>query len=131
MAKNPAKAAAKSAAAAAPAAVPGTSTAAPAAVAAAASSPQSSTTAAPVQPAPVVPPVQPPAVAPAKKGAAAMRDALFVRSIPASFRRCGFSFDRDGMGIALDLLNEEQLEILENDPDLVAERCQFPADEDA
>lgn len=131
MAKSTVKAAAKSATAAAPAAVPGTSTAAPAAVAATASAPQSSTVAPPVPAAPAVPPIQPAPAAPAKKGEAKPRDGLFVKSVPVSIRRAGFRFDRDGMGIDLSLLTGEQLEILENDPDLVTERCQFPLDEDA
>lgn len=60
-----------------------------------------------------------------------LRDGVFVKSKPVSIRRCGFRFDRDGYGIALDLLTDEQLEQLENDPDLIVERCQFPMNEDA
>lgn len=60
-----------------------------------------------------------------------VRDGVFVKSKPVSIRRCGFRFDRDGCGIALDLLTDEQLEQLENDPDLIVERCQFPMNEDA
>lgn len=60
-----------------------------------------------------------------------LRDGVFVKSKPVSIRRCGFRFDRDGCGIALNLLSDEQLERLENDPDLIVERCQFPMNEDA
>lgn len=60
-----------------------------------------------------------------------LRDGVFVKSKPVSIRRCGFRFDRDGCGIALDLLTDEQVEQLENDPDLIVERCQFPMNEDA
>lgn len=47
---------------------------------------------------------------------------LFVKSVPKTFRRCGFRFDRDGSGIAIDALTKEQIEILKNDPNLVVTR---------
>lgn len=75
------------------------------------------------------------AVPEAKTKAAAkkddLRDGVFVKSVPVSIRRCGFRFDRDGCGVALDLLTEDQLQQLENDPDLIVERCQFPMNESA
>lgn len=88
---------------------------------------------APGAPAAAVPatPVAPPAKPEKKAKEPELRDALFVTSIPASFRRCGFSFGRDGMGIALalDALTEAQIEALENEPQLRALRVQFPVDE--
>ena len=47
---------------------------------------------------------------------------LFIKSRPKSFRRCGFRFDREGFGIALDGLTEEQIHILKNEPNLVVTR---------
>lgn len=55
-----------------------------------------------------------------------LKDGVFVRSVPESFRRCGYSFNRDGVGIALDLLTEDDLGILESEPNLIVERVQFP-----
>ncbi|MCW8857703.1 MAG: HI1506-related protein, partial [Kangiella sp.] len=43
-----------------------------------------------------------------------------VRSKKArGFRRCGFRFNKEGFGIAEDMLTEEQQEILINEPNLV------------
>lgn len=53
-------------------------------------------------------------------------EALFIRSVPESFRRAGYRFTREGHGIALDLLSDEQIEALVNDPNLVVEHCWFP-----
>ncbi|MCY1266027.1 hypothetical protein D9M68_325520 [compost metagenome] len=53
-------------------------------------------------------------------------EALFIRSVPDSFRRCGHRFTREGHGIALDLLSDEQIEALVTDPNLVVEHCWFP-----
>lgn len=48
--------------------------------------------------------------------------ALWIRSVkPEGFRRCGFRFGPEGVGIALDALTEAQVEILSNDPNLVVE----------
>lgn len=76
------------------------------------------------------PDVQPFTPAPKPK-APELRDALFVKSVPGVFRRCGFSFNQEGVGIALDALTPEQIEALESEPNLRVERVQFPADEDA
>jgi len=43
-----------------------------------------------------------------------------------SRRRAGFRFNRSGMGIALELLSEEQLQQLREDPALEVEDCTFP-----
>ena len=46
-----------------------------------------------------------------------------------SRRRAGFRFNREGMGIALEGLSEEQLQQLRDDPALEVEDCTFPLDE--
>lgn len=43
-----------------------------------------------------------------------------------SRRRAGFRFNREGTGIALELLSEEQLQQLRDDPALEVEDCTFP-----
>ena len=43
-----------------------------------------------------------------------------------SRRRAGFRFNREGTGIALELLSEEQLKQLRDDPALEVEDCTFP-----
>ncbi len=53
-------------------------------------------------------------------------EALFIRSVPESFRRCGHRFTREGHGIALSLLSDDQVDALLNDPNLVVEHCLFP-----
>ena len=40
-------------------------------------------------------------------------------------RRCGFRFTREGLGIALSALTEEQIEQLEAEPGLTVERGSF------
>ena len=50
---------------------------------------------------------------------------LWIRSVPPTFRRCGFAFTRDGMGIALHALTEEQVEVLVSEPNLVVEHTVF------
>lgn len=53
-------------------------------------------------------------------------DGLWVVAIPEQgFRRCGFRFTREGFGIALDALTAEQIEQLENEPNLKVERGIF------
>lgn len=52
-------------------------------------------------------------------------EGVWVKSIPASFRRAGYRFTREGIGIALHALDEGQLEQLENEPDLIVERVTF------
>ena len=46
-----------------------------------------------------------------------------------SRRRAGFRFTREGVGIALELLTEEQLKQLRDDPALEVEDCTFPLEE--
>ncbi|MNR47875.1 hypothetical protein D3C85_1670290 [compost metagenome] len=41
------------------------------------------------------------------------------------FRRCGFRFTREGLAIALSALTEQQIEQLENEPNLKVERGIF------
>lgn len=50
---------------------------------------------------------------------------LWIRSVPPTFRRCGFAFTREGMGIALLALTEEQVEVLVSEPSLVVEHTVF------
>lgn len=51
--------------------------------------------------------------------------ALWIRSVPPTFRRCGFAFSREGAGIALDALDESQVEQLLAEPNLVVEHTWF------
>lgn len=46
---------------------------------------------------------------------------LHIRSVPESFRRCGRRFTREGVSIALDDLEDEQIDQLARDPNLVVE----------
>ncbi|MDX1464120.1 MAG: HI1506-related protein [Halomonas sp.] len=57
---------------------------------------------------------------------------VFVRTKKryGSRRRAGFRFTREGHGIALSALSDEQLEQLHADPALEVEECTFPADDD-
>ena len=64
----------------------------------------------------------------AKDGAAV--DVLWIRSVPESFRRCGFRFNREGFGIALDTLTDEQIETLVNEPNLVVSVNRVTAEDD-
>lgn len=53
-------------------------------------------------------------------------EGLWVTAIPEQgFRRCGFRFTREGFGIALAALTAEQIEQLENEPNLKVERGIF------
>lgn len=47
--------------------------------------------------------------------------ALFISSVGESFRRCGFRFGKEPLGIALECLSEEQIETLKAEPNLVVE----------
>lgn len=47
--------------------------------------------------------------------------ALWIRSVPESFMRCGRRFTREGYGIALDVLTEEEIQRLKDEPNLVVE----------
>jgi hypothetical protein len=51
---------------------------------------------------------------------------LWIVAIPEQgFRRLGYRFTREGFGIALSALTPEQVEILENEPNLKVERGVF------
>lgn len=50
---------------------------------------------------------------------------LWIRSVPPTFRRCGFAFTREGVGIALSALDERQVEQLVSEPNLVVEHTVF------
>ena len=53
-------------------------------------------------------------------------EGLWIVAIPEQgFRRCGYRFTREGFGIALDALTAEQIEQLENEPNLKVERGIF------
>lgn len=53
-------------------------------------------------------------------------EGLWVTAVPEQgFRRCGFRFTREGVGIALSALTEAQIEQLENEPNLKVERGIF------
>ncbi|PTS86090.1 hypothetical protein DBR00_06845 [Pseudomonas sp. HMWF032] len=53
-------------------------------------------------------------------------EGLWIVAIPEQgFRRCGYRFTREGFGIALDALTVEQIEQLENEPNLKVERGIF------
>lgn len=58
--------------------------------------------------------------------------ALFVRTRKrvGSRRRVGFRFTREGMGIALESLTDEQVAALKTEPALEVEECTFPAEDD-
>jgi hypothetical protein len=52
--------------------------------------------------------------------------ALFIRSKPQlGFRRCGFRFEREGFGIALDALTADQVQALRNEPNLIVEESEI------
>jgi flagellar biosynthesis GTPase FlhF len=56
--------------------------------------------------------------------------ALFIKSKSQhGFRRCGHRFTPDGYGIALELLTDDQIETLQNDPELIVEECTVSAAE--
>lgn len=50
--------------------------------------------------------------------------ALLITSKPDSFRRCGFRFSKQAIGIALDCLTSEQIDTLKNEPNLIIEECE-------
>jgi len=52
-------------------------------------------------------------------------EGIWVRSVKTSFRRCGMRFTREGFGVAMEELEEGQLETLEQEPNLVVERMTF------
>jgi|GEM_PF-1511801 len=53
-------------------------------------------------------------------------EGLWIVAIPEQgFRRCGYRFTREGFGIAMSALTPEQIETLENEPNLKVERGIF------
>ena len=68
-----------------------------------------------------------PSLEAAKEGEAV--EGLWIRSVPASIRRAGYRFTREGVGFATDafqdLFSVEQFQQMLNDPDLVIEECTF------
>lgn len=64
---------------------------------------------------------------PAAKGAEPeLLDGIFVRSLPATFRRAGFTFTREGSGLLLADLSPQQLDAIEAEPLLSVTHAQFP-----
>lgn len=62
----------------------------------------------------------------AKSGEPNMQDGIFVRSMPETFRRAGFTFTREGVGLALTALTQEQLKAIEEEPLLNVQYMEFP-----
>lgn len=56
-------------------------------------------------------------------------EGIFVRSYPPTFRRAGFAFTSEGIGIALSALTEAQLKALKEEPQLRVESCEFLPDD--
>lgn len=53
-------------------------------------------------------------------------EGLWITAVPEQgFRRCGYRFTREGFGIALSALTEQQIEQLESEPNLKVERGIF------
>lgn len=52
---------------------------------------------------------------------------IYVRSLPEVFRRAGHVFTREGHGLLLDNLTEEQLKAIREEPLLSVQECEFPA----
>lgn len=77
------------------------------------------------------------AAKPAVKKAAAsntdaeLLDGIFVRSLPDTFRRAGFTFTREGHGLLLANLTQKQLDAIEAEPLLSVTYAQFPATAEA
>ncbi|VXD04180.1 HI1506-related protein [Pseudomonas sp. 9Ag] len=86
---------------------------------------------------PVKAAVKPAAKAAAKKAAvnqgaeAELLDGIFVRSLPPTFRRAGFTFTREGSGLLLENLTQAQLDAIEAEPMLSVTQAQFPATAEA
>lgn len=64
---------------------------------------------------------------PKKTAEPKMLDAIFVRSLAPRFRRAGFEFTREGHGLLLADLSEEQLKAIESEPLLSVTHCEIPA----
>ncbi|UIO45611.1 HI1506-related protein [Pseudomonas aeruginosa] len=56
-------------------------------------------------------------------------EGIFVRSYPPTFRRAGFAFTSEGIGIALSALTEAQLKAIKEEPQLRVESCEFLPDD--
>lgn len=56
--------------------------------------------------------------------------AIFIKAKHNGYRRAGFTHTREGMGIALSALTEEQIDLLRKDPHLLVEDCTFEGNED-
>ena len=67
----------------------------------------------------------------AKATDAQLLDGIFVRSLPATFRRAGFTFTREGHGLLLADLSQQQLDAIEAEPLLNVTHAQFPATAEA
>lgn len=75
---------------------------------------------------------KPAAAKPAAKGAEpGLLDGIFVRSLPEIFRRAGFTFTREGVGLLLADLSAQQLDAIEAEPLLNVTHAQFPATAEA
>lgn len=62
-----------------------------------------------------------------KADAPQMLEGIFVRSLAPSFRRAGFEFTREGFGLLLTGLSEQQLKAIEAEPLLSVTYCEIPA----
>ncbi|MEE2577347.1 hypothetical protein QO176_31930, partial [Pseudomonas aeruginosa] len=56
-------------------------------------------------------------------------EGIFVRSYPPTFRRAGFAFTSEGIGIALSALTEAQHMAIKEEPQLRDESCEFLPDD--
>lgn len=56
-------------------------------------------------------------------------EGIFVCSYPPTFRRAGFAFTSEGIGIALSALTEAQLMAIKEEPQLRVESCEFLPDD--
>lgn len=63
------------------------------------------------------------------KGSPSTIEGIYVRSFPPVFRRAGFAFTSDGVGIALTAITAEQLKALQDEPLLSVEFCDFLPDD--
>lgn len=64
-------------------------------------------------------------------GEAGLLEGIFVRSLPETFRRAGLTFTREGHGLLLENLTQEQLDAIEAEPLLSVTYAQFPATAEA
>ncbi len=56
-----------------------------------------------------------------------MLDGIYVRSLPDVFRRAGHTFTREGHGLLVKDLTEEQLKAIREEPMLSVQECEIPA----